>query len=477
MKKLNLIKDDTRKILNKSDRANILIDRASAIELKGFIIDAISYNEKLIDYLITYFLCHDNNESLKEYENQVKSLKKMHFSTSRYLEDYKVKAFSKDIQLMVNIAERHIENKNYLSGFFIAAAILKVVISIFNDHKYASLKKCVDSPMELIHDISQFDISEDIRKQILDFCLKSLKSNIFINWDWQNDIFELAIELCKNQKENKALMDSIDNNIKDLKVSQLAQTYKYKAILHFLGNDEAYQYFEENIKNPLIRKIIIEEAIENNEIENALKILNLGLDYDKDDRRFMTLWHEYLYEIFQANNDMENSLYSACFLLMNSEKKQDEYYKYLKLNIKYENWDPFFESIISSLEETENSSIIEFIATLFVWEKRWNRLVDFLNNQIYYYRFEFLEKLFFNNKTEEIAEVYEKIIFHYLFINNGVDYYNTGYKGIRDLIESGYTNKASSLIRNLKQQFPRKISLHEKLKELEFLIMSKTNSL
>ena len=319
MKKISTIKDDSRKILSKSDRAEILIERASSIELKEFIIDAIQNDDNLMNYFITFFFNYDNNESLKEYENQVKALKKKHFSTARYLDEYKVEAFNKDINLMVKTAERHIENYHYNSAFMISAAILKVGIEIYKAHQYADLKQCLDTPMELILEISKFEISEELRKQIVDFCTKSLKSNSFIIFNWQNDIFELALELCQNRKESNAIIDAIDSNKKDLREFQLFQIYKYKAISHFLGKDEADSYFEENIKNPWLRKILTEDALEKRDFEFVNKMIELGLNYDKNDQSFMILWHNLQFQICRLNEGDKNAIKSARYLLMHSK--------------------------------------------------------------------------------------------------------------------------------------------------------------
>ena len=142
----------------------------------------------------------------------------------------------------------------------------------------------------------------------------------------------------------------------------------------------------------------------------------------------------------------------------------------MKSNINPKNWKQFVNNLIEDIIKLKSSNNVDLIINILVLEERWNELTEYLNSIHYYMRFEYLDKLIQNYKTEEVAEVYAKIIFLYLNYFKGDDYNNNATKGLKKLIENGFVEKSTLLIKNLKIVFPRKYSLLDKLKVVESLI-------
>jgi len=374
---------------------------------------------------------------------------------------------------MVQRAEKLVEMSNYQTATYIACAILEEMTKAleYADDSNGDIGGSIDPAIEVLSSITEKPISEELRKEFLNYCINSFKKEIFKSWDWHFSMLDLATSLIKNSEEAKqihALLDTIKltDSDWDWDLSR-AQGIRYELILKMEGEKKATQFLEQNVSNSNFRTKLIDTAILKKDYNKAIALAEDGIKQDsKNKPGLVNDWRDYLLKIYTIQNDTENIIKYARYLFLDSNRERKPIYDLIKKHVKHENWAIFVELIIKDIINKSHWVDYPFIAQIYIWEESWSKLFNIVKQNKSLNNIETYEKYLIQDYSNEISDLYQTAILEYMENNMGRDYYQNTCRYIRKMIKMGAREKANYVIEQLKALYPKRKALMEELQKV-----------
>lgn len=248
-------KKKQKKRKTKADQILELLGKVSHDELKQFIIENTTQNRSFRDLFQSSFAHHNNQESKEQYSKQVKSILRSASDRHGFIDWSASRQVGIEISNLINAAQKQLKSNNYKSAFFICSAIMEEMIEALQycDDSNGDIGGGIDYACEMLHDMTNNELPEEIRKLIFDYCINAFEKKIFSGWDWDINILNIASLILKTDEEFKKVLFIIDNTQLSEYSQEAAQNIKYQILLNVKGEDEANEYLEQNISNSKLR--------------------------------------------------------------------------------------------------------------------------------------------------------------------------------------------------------------------------------
>ena len=457
-------KPSKRKTL--AQQVDELLDKVTLDELTLFVREHATKNAQFRDLLLASFAQYNPNESKAIYAKQVKALIKVARGKYGLIDSSGAKYISKKISPMLSLAERYLSQGNHQSAFFICTAIMDELISalLCADDREGVLGNAIYAAYDTLSAIASEEPSEDIRKLILKYCFSSFDKRTFAGWDWHIGLLQLAACILDTEGEVEEIFKRI-NSIPESDEYEIkeVQKIKYCILLGKKGTEVAQKYLEQNIGNPSFRAQAIQDALDQKDYERATALANDGIEQDSGYPGLVTNWYEWLLKIAESQKDTERIILYARHLLLNNSIPSLDYYEILRKTVPPEQWTDFVEAIIQEAMERKPYYRTDLVASIFIREEWWSRLLDLVKKECNLDQLAKYEKLLAQHFPSELADLYAERIIEYVESHIGRNYYRTACKYIRKMIKLGARDKADEVISQLRQTHYNRRALMEEL--------------
>lgn len=445
-----------------------LLDKVTLDELTLFVREQAAKNAQFRDLLLASFAQYNSNESKALYAKQVKALIKVARDSGKYrlIDSSGAKYISKEISPLLSLAERYLSQGNHKSAFLICTAIMDELISalLCADDREGVLGNVIYAAYNTLSAIASEEPSEDIRKLILKYCFTSFDKRTFAGWDWHIGLLQLAACILDTEDEVEEIFKRI-NSIPESDEYEIeeVQKIKYCILLEKKGTEVAQKYLEQNIGNPSFRAQAIQDALDQKDYEKATALANDGIEQDSGYPGLVTNWYEWLLKIAESQKDTERIILYARHLLLNDSRPSQDYYEILRKTVPPEERTDFVETIIQEAMERKPYYGVDFVASIFVREEWWSRLLDLVKKESSLDRLAKYEKPLAKHYPNELADLYAERIIEYVESHVGRNYYRTACIYIRRMIKLGARDKADEVISRLRQTHYSRRALMEEL--------------
>jgi uncharacterized Zn finger protein len=449
-----------------AEQVDELLEKVTHAELKQFVREQVSQNAQFRNLFLSSFAQHNSNESKELYVKQVKSILKTASDRDGFIDWSAAKLVGIAVDNLLESARKQIDNCNYKSAVFICTAVMEQMTEAlqYADDSNGEIGGRIDAAYEMLYNIAQEQSSEEIRKLIIEYCFTSFDKQIYSGWDWHIGILRLAALLLKTEEETERIFKQIDKAQRSDYEMEKAQNIKYEILLKTKGENAAEKYLEQNITNSKLRRVAIQKALEKRDFEKAASLAENGVSYDLKDRPGLAKeWYDWLLKIAQAQNDSEKIIEYARLLFIDNFRNEQDYYMIMKQQVKPEEWNAFVEAVIQDITTKKRWLDIGLIASIFIKEEWWNRLLELVKKSPDLNTIDRYEKHLSKNYSKEIIELYANGILNYMKNSMGRDHYQNACRYIRKIIKMGGRDKANGIISYLRAEYPKRKALMEEL--------------
>lgn len=443
-----------------------LLGKVTHDELTLFVREHAAKNAQFRDLLLASFAQYNPNESKALYAKQVKTLIKVARGKYGFLDSSGAEYVSNELSSMLGLANHYIRKGNHKSAFFICTAIMDELISAleYADDMDGNLTETIYDAFDTLATIAQEDPPEEVRKLILKYCLTSFSKRSFSGWDWHLNFLRLAAYTLSTDSEMEELFKRIAAIPKSSEYEvKKAQEIQYDVLLKRKGESVAQRYLEQNIYNPSFRARAIQDALDQKDYEKATALANEGIDQSSRYPGLIIDWYDWLLKIAESQKDTERIILYARHLLLNENIPSQDYYQILKKTVPPEEWTDFVEAIVQEAMERKPYYRTDLVASIFIREEWWSRLLDLVKKEYTLDQLAKYEKLLAQHFPSELADLYAERIIRYIENHAGRSHYRTACKYIRRMIKLGAREKADEVISQLRQTHYRKKALMEEL--------------
>ncbi|WP_297163313.1 SWIM zinc finger family protein [uncultured Porphyromonas sp.] len=457
-------KPSKRKTL--AQQVDDLLGKATHDELILFVRELAAKDSLFRDLLLASFAQYNPNESKTLYTKQVKTLIKVARGKYGFLDSSGAEYVSNELSSMLGLANHYIRKGNHKSAFFICTAIMDELISAleYADDMDGHLTDTIYDAFDTLATIAQEDPPEEVRKLIFKYCLTSFSKRSFSGWDWHLNFLHLAAYMLSTDSEMEELFKRIAAIPKSSEYEvKKAQEIQYDVLLKRKGESVAQKYLEQNIDNPSFRARAIQDALDQKDYEKATALANEGIEQDSGYPGLVASWYDWLLKIAESQNDTERIILYARYLLLKSHNPKRDYYQILKEIVPTEEWTNLVEAIVQEAMERKPYYRTDLVASIFIREEWWSRLLDLVKKEYTLDQLAKYEKLLAQHFPSELADLYAERIIRYVENHVGRSHYRTACKYIRKMIKLGAREKADEVISQLRQTHSRKKALMEEL--------------
>ena len=457
-------KPSKRKTL--AQQVDDLLGKVTHDELILFVRNQAANDSLFRDSLLASFAQYNPNESKALYAKQVKTLIKVARGKYGFLDSSGAEYVSNELSSMLGLANHYIRKGNHKSAFFICTAIMDELISAleYADDMDGHLTDTIYDAFDTLATIAQEDPPEEVRKLIFKYCLTSFSKRSFSGWDWHLNFLRLAAYTLSTDSEMEELFKRIAAIPKSSEYEvKKAQEIQYDVLLKRKGKSVAQRFLEQNIGNPSFRAQAIQDALDQKDYEKAIALANDGIEQDSGYPGLIIDWYDWLLKIAESQNDTERVILYARYLLLESHNPKRDYYQILQATVPPEEWTDFVEAIVQETMERKPYYRTDLVASIFIREEWWSRLLDLVKEERTLDQLAKYEKLLAQHFPNELADLYAERIIRYIENHVGRNHYRTACKYIRRMIKLGAREKADEVISQLRQTHYRKKALMEEL--------------
>jgi len=446
-----------------------LLEKATHDELKQFVREKASANAPFRNLFLSSFAQHNSNESKELYEKQVKSILKTASDRHGFIDWSASRIVGNAVDNLLESAQKQINNRNYKSAVFICTAVMEKMTEAlqYSDDSNGDIGGSVDAAYEMLYAIAQEQLSEEIRKLIIEYCFTSFDRQIYSGWDWHIGVLRLAAFLLKTEEEKEHIFKQIDKAQRSDYEKEAAQSIKYDILLKTKGENAAEEYLKQNITNSNLRREAIQKALIKKNYDKAISLAKDGVNYDlKDKPGLAKEWYDWLLKIAQAQNDSERIIEYTRMLFIDNFRNEQDYYQIMKQYVKPDKWNAFVEAVIQDITTKKRWLDTGLIASILIKEEWWDRLLELVKKSPDLNTIDHYEKYLSKHYANEIVELYATGVLKYMKNSMGRDHYQNACRYIRKIIKLGARDKANEIVSYLRTEYPKRKALMEELNKV-----------
>ena len=450
------------------DKVDDLLKELDQEELAGFIKQLTVEDTSLRRRLLASFAHLIEKQSITLYSKQIKAI----ISGAKrggYVDYYGARKLGNAVFMIGQQAQDHLEAGNMETAYYMGFAILNEMVKAlgFVDDSNGDIGINIDLAENLLGHLSQReDIEEDLRKIFYRECLKAFEEKRFGGWDWHLSPLYWASSLSRSDAEARHVLNILkEQNFGDYHKDE-AQAIQFNLITQLDGHEKAQEFLLDNLDNQQFRRLYLNLLIEAGNFEKAKQVAHEGIKQDLKIgyTGLVNDWKEYLLQIAQKEEDVENVIKYARELLTSVNRDWMQYYRILKSCFAETDWETYLNDFIKNLKVNWNT--MDLMTGIYVEESRWEELFKLLTK---YSGIEYLrhyEKYLLPTYSNEIALFYEAQTERYLEANVGRSHYRKAAKYIRWIKKLGELQIAHDLVKRMVQKYSNRPALLEEFEKI-----------
>lgn len=333
--------------------------------------------------------------------DQIRSTIKKH--TKRQFIDYSASGkLANDLGKILLQGERFLSQGNLLDASVLCMVYIREVTPVvtYSDDSAGSLGSAIDSGISLLTDISiQAPIA--LKEKIAAYLKKELEDELYFDYgNFGYDMIGLYTKLSLDLGQTEDLLAFIDAAIEAARLDSYDYRFSFfielKARILQQTNriGEATALMEQQIHIPKVRKMLVEQAIEEQRLADAKALLAEGIRIAKELKHEGTIrdWEASLLRIAEIENDLEtvrNYLEKFTF----SRYFDGNFYKKWKHTFTKAEWSAIIEEKIGTIRKDIEEDVqyiqwkqqdywlLHHLGPIYTEEKMFDRLLELLKRQ------------------------------------------------------------------------------------------------
>ncbi|RAP51090.1 MAG: hypothetical protein BZ136_00155 [Methanosphaera sp. rholeuAM74] len=379
---------------------NEILKNVDEIRLKRYIYENYVDDDEFKDKLIGTFQGEITPEDLDNYENMLNNIFEVDvvelYNENGYYEQSPFQRYLLDfIDTKIDLLYNRGEYDYVLQLLFIIYDNITLKEDV---NQFIDIKEVVDSCNYYAHKVIEKQSKED-NDVVFDYLINK------ISYDYNPVISDYLLMICydnfKNKSYSKTLLNAIDKVLENHDSEMLA-LYKYKLLLRLeYPINEVNDYLYSNTYYDSILEILVNRKIDDNEIREAIDLINqrdgeLSFDY--------TLL---LLSLYQLDDDKANTRRILKQILYEDNIKSIDYIRQLKSTYTKDEWIIERRNIVKFLNENSSYDILN---ELFIDEKLYDDLfINIINNCPTDY-IEDYRRYYEDKYHEDIIKHYKRVI-------------------------------------------------------------------
>lgn len=449
-------------------QVNELLDKVSHKDLKKFIQEHSKIDKQFRDLFFSSFADLNESQSKEFFQKQIQSVVNSATDRHGFIGWHEMKYLEQGIDPIISIAETHFENKNFKTAIHIYTALMEVMTETlqFCDDSNGFVGGIIDSSFETLSHIASQNISEDIRKDLFDYCIFAFNMKYYEGWNWHIDILHIAYKLETSEEEAEIIIKCLDK-IKGNYEIESAQYLKLEILKNYKDKTEVQKFIDEHINNTSIRRAEIEKAVKHNDFEKAIKLCKDGITYDKNKRPGLVKdWYNWLLKIAQTQNNSAEIIEYARYLFIDNFRPEQDYYQILKKEINSNKWESFLEEIIKEITPKGNWKYNSLVREIYINEKWWDKLYALVQQNTSLENIENNEKYLSKEYSAELIQLYSERIVKYIDRYMGRNHYQKACRYLRRMQKLGGKEEVNKLIKHFREKYPKRKALLDELNQV-----------
>lgn len=418
-------------------------------ELRNFLLDFAKTNQAIQHELIVQLAVLPEKTNTAKYEALVEQI--FYSASDRYgFIDYRGNtAAMHPILNLLYKAKEHITNGNYYEAFSIVSAVAPQCIQAIQnmDDSNGECGGAINEAFELTGKILQNTQNPGLTDTIFNWLLEQVQHADYDDYGCADNLEPVFFEWANNQERREKAYQFIDKQITKLNKGNgwssqynLTKYLKYKvSLLKKEGKlDEAEQIIEENIHLSDFREMRINEAIEQNKIEEAISHIKKGIEQANKDN-LPGIVHKLKVKLLEIHKNAEDKIkireLSKELFLENTGRI--DYFRIYKNTFNKEEWCLPCGEIIKEIAKSKKSNYFgpifpQDLASIYIEESMWEELFKEVKRSNSIAIVENYYKYLANDFHSEMIPLYKHAIYKYAE-NTGRDNYITLVKYLKNL--------------------------------------------
>lgn len=385
--------------MKKKSPLNGLLKKISAEELKAFIVQYSDKNTTFKSDFELYFSAKSEFSDIKKLvRDQIRSIIKKH--TKRQFIDYSAsRRLANELQKILVQGDRFLVLGNLLDASILSMVYIREVTPVitYSDDSAGSLGEVIDMGISLLTDIS-LRAPAALKEKIAAYLKKELEDELYFDYgNFGYDLTHLYTQLSLDLGQVDDLLGFIDAAIEAARL----ENYDYRIsffielktqILQKANRiDEAMVLMEQHIHLPKVRKMLVEQAIEEQRIADAKTLLAEGIRIANEMKHEGTVidWQVCLLQIAEMENDLETVRhYLEKFAF--GRTFNESFYKKWKHTYSNSEWSAIIEKKIASIRmdiekndqyirwKQQDYWLLHHLGPIYTEEKMFDRLLELL---------------------------------------------------------------------------------------------------
>ncbi len=415
----NDVKIESKKIMRNTDNFDKIVDRISENEMKEFVLAKLYEDSNFQNEFRSHFVQYFEQTPKRVYERRISQSIYQAIGRKGFIKYNETDRFSNPMYNYIQEANNLIKHKEYQAPFWIASLILEELPDLPIDDLDGTTSYIESECIEVIEEILEKCKSENIINEIFNWIIESIKNDTL--GDYSDGIEKILDE---NFIENKFINERL--KIIDAKIQELNQEKDYYseyklesliktkiALLYQLGMDkEALETIKDNIYFVPIRRMLIDKARENGNIDQVEKLLKEGMNIalKRGHCGTVTYYIEELLSIYEKQNNNEKYKDLVQETLFKYSRASFKYYKKLKELYKKEQWKNKRDSIIKELESDGEGYHREDLRQIYIEEQYYDKLFHSVMTTPLFEIVARYEKYLKKDFEKQLLEAYQKIV-------------------------------------------------------------------
>lgn len=329
--------DDEKPKKQKSspDKVSDLLSKVTFHELKEYVNSFANTDTEFKKHLLSSFAAK-NCETIEEFkaiiEQALRPLKRKH----GFVHFQEFMNAVKPIEALVESANQFFTQKDFQTGVNIYLATLEKLIPALEtiDDSNGILSSIIHNAFLNLNLIKEYHPSKNILSALTKYAVKKSTSSSFQGMDHGWEFAELAAEVASAEDE-KLIIKMVTTLKKEGKGNDFIEWYSGEraanVLVHYLFNnkseEEVIEFADQNLKYYSIRKIAINHAIRNTNLEKALVLISDGIDEAKKAEHPGSVieLRRLLLTVYLQKNDTQNIIKAAELLFYESQNDLTSY--------------------------------------------------------------------------------------------------------------------------------------------------------
>ncbi|WP_436415382.1 SWIM zinc finger family protein [Petrimonas sp.] len=327
-----------------------IIEKLSKEELLSLLTEYAADDENLINTILIKHAASTDKVDIQKYKKIADNIFNAASDDFGFIHYQDVYSVSHMISNLLNKATNGIENKKFQESFSISAAIAEVCINYIQNMDDSSgwIGGLIYEAFEKIENVFHKCENETLRNQIFEWLDKQMRNKDYSDYGCEEALASIYFELGNSEPYTKSVFQYIDDQIAIYKNgTDWSSKYRYSklldeklTLLQKTGKEQdAQSLVEENLQLSDIRKIKVNQLMEQKDFSQAISLIKEGIKISEQENLAGVTrnWNNFLLQIYREQNLREElqTLSRSMFL---HHPDSMEYYVMYKKTVEKTKW-------------------------------------------------------------------------------------------------------------------------------------------